>query len=224
MSRRSRGLGPCFAATGGLALSVVLLTASGAVASAPSASRSPSAGCPHVRVHPHEAWPNSSRVGAFRPCDSPSISRVTFRGGPADPVIIVYGRHFGARPAADPSGGTRNFGACGPIEGRTGDDFGSRLWLEDRSQLWSAGYAPYVDCLGLILGSFSADRIVYRLGSFYKINYRRRNGFSHGIYELSEGDTVTVTVKGATLTTRVRYDRTPHRRRPHARARRITRR
>jgi hypothetical protein len=61
--------------------------------------------------------------------EHPTIYRVSFRGGPTNPEIVVYGKGFGRRPAPDPQGGTSNFGQCGPIPGRTGNDFGSELWL-----------------------------------------------------------------------------------------------
>lgn len=136
---------------------------------------------------------------------SPSISRVQFQQGPLDPEIVIYGRHFGRRPYAHPPGGTSNLGKCGRIRGNTGKDYGHALWLDDHSQLWSAGYLPYVDCMGLVVERFSDNRIAYELGSFYSINYARRNGFAYGMYKLAEGDSVTIHVEGVACTIPVRY-------------------
>ncbi len=138
--------------------------------------------------------------------EGPEITGVSFRGAPADPQITVYGEHFAQRPAADPLGGTSNLGRCGPISGNTGLDYGDELWLDDHTQLWSAGYLPYVDCMGLVVKSYSDDRIVYRLGSFYEIYYSRRTRYSHGIYKLAEGDSVTIHVDDAAFTTQADYD------------------
>lgn len=135
----------------------------------------------------------------------PIIYRVSFRGGPTSPEIIVYGKDFGRRPAPDPAGGTSNLGQCGPIPGRTGHDYGSKLWLGNRTQLWSAGYTPYGDCIGLRVTKYTDREIVYRLGSFYALHYEQRDGLGHGDYELEQGDSVDINVNGAVLTTRVRY-------------------
>jgi hypothetical protein len=151
-----------------------------------------------------DVWHTASR-GTTVVQKHPTIYRVSFRGGPINPEIVVYGRNFGRRPKADPPGGTSNLGKCGRIKGNTGKDYGTSLWLDDHSQLWSAGYRPYVDCMGLIVTKYTDREIVYRLGSFYAINYEHRNGFSHGIYELAEDDSVTLTVKGTTFTAPVRY-------------------
>jgi hypothetical protein len=126
-----------------------------------------------------------------------TISRVTFRGGPISPEVIISGRDFGRRPAPDPAGGTSKLGQCGAIPGRTGHDFGSKLWLGNRTRLWSAGYTPYGDCMGLILTKYTNREIVYRLGSFYALHYP--------LYKLAQGDSVDINVNGAVLTTRVEY-------------------
>ncbi len=136
---------------------------------------------------------------------SPKIDRVDFSGTPANPKITLYGDEFENWPAANPGGGTSNLGKCGPITGKTGNDFGSQLWVSDQTQLWSAGYTPYVDCMGLVVVQYSEDKIVLRLGSFYAINYGQRNGFAHGIYKLTPGDTFQVNVEGASATVRVHY-------------------
>jgi hypothetical protein len=136
-----------------------------------------------------------------------TISKVTFKDGPTKPEIVISGKHFGHLPPRDPTGETSNFGQCGRIPGHAGYDYGAKLWLEDRSQLFSAGYTPYVDCMGLIVTKYTDCEIVYRLGSFYDLNYGRRNGFDHGMYKLAEGDLVGITVNGALITTRVHYSR-----------------
>jgi hypothetical protein len=137
--------------------------------------------------------------------DPTKIDRVVFSGDPTDPTITIYGQEFDHQPSANPSDGTSNLGKCGPIKGNTGNDYGDQLWVSDQSQLWSAGDTPLVDCMGLVVVQYSEHRIVLRLGSFYAINYAQRNGFDHGIYELTPGDTFQVSVEGARVTLPVRY-------------------
>ncbi len=140
----------------------------------------------------------------------PTVTSVVFHGAPANPQIIVRGTNFGTPPAPDPAGGTSGFGKCGPIAGNTGEDFGTSLWISDRSQLWSAGNSPHVDCMGVKVSTYTNTRIVYRLGSFYKIHYKARNQFSHGIYQLRRGDRAILYVGGTSVPVRVVYDRRIH--------------
>ena len=59
--------------------------------------------------------------------------------------------------------------------------------------------------MGLVVVRYSEHKIVLRLGSFYAINYAQRNGFDHGVYKLTPGDTFQVNVEGARDTVRVHY-------------------
>lgn len=137
----------------------------------------------------------------------PVISSVRFLGGPRNPEVVIAGHDFGPHPTPDPRRGTSNLGQCGAIRGRTGYDFRGSLWLADRTQLWSAGSRFWVDCMGLIVRSYSDRRIVLGLGSFFAINFGRRTGYPRGVYELAPGDRVSVDVGRARLTTSVRFAR-----------------
>lgn len=147
----------------------------------------------------------ASDTGSRHRHEPTKIDRVVFSGNPTDPMITIYGRELKNWPVANPRVGTSNVGKCGSIKGNTGNDFGDELWVSDQSQLWSAGYTPYVDCIGLVVVHYSEQRIVVRLGSFYAIHYAQRNGFDHGIYKLTPGDTLQVNVEGARITVPVRY-------------------
>ena len=59
--------------------------------------------------------------------------------------------------------------------------------------------------MGLIVPSSNGSEIVCRLGSFYALNYKHRNGFDHGIYGLARGDLVRIAVDGTVWTGRVHY-------------------
>ena len=134
------------------------------------------------------------------------IRHVEFRGTPRDPEIVIYGRHFGRRPEPSPQRGTSNLGNCGPIPGHTGSDYGDRLWLEDRTADWSAGYAGYVDCIGLIIRKYSDDEIAFRFGSLYGQSFGQPNPLG-GTYGLRAGDDVGVTVRGVVFETHVHFPR-----------------
>jgi hypothetical protein len=158
-----------------------------------------------VWLAPGEAQAGSgSANGAPESQSGPVVSSIVFVDGPTNPKIIIRGRDFGSRPKADPREGTSNLGKCGPISGKTGNDYGTKLWLEDGTQRWSAGFYPHVDCMGLIVTKYNSHEIIYRLGSFYSLHYRQSNGIG-GIYTLAWGDTVRIKVLGTTWTAHVSY-------------------
>jgi len=134
----------------------------------------------------------------------PSIDRVVLRGDPTDPQVLIYGHGFGTRPAPNPPNGTSNFGRCGPIPGDTGYDFGSDLWIGDRTQNWSAGYTPNTDCIGLILVKYSDQEIDFRPGALYTLAYGQPHR-AGGTYKLAEGDIANIDVKGVEVVVTVHY-------------------
>jgi hypothetical protein len=114
-----------------------------------------------------------SAVGSAAPA-SPKITSVSFRGGPANPTVTIVGSGFGSRPQPSPSyrptppkGTTPPYGCT--TTGNVGYDYGTKLWLADLKQgrVWSAGrYRPALkelDCVGLLLTSYTQTKIVYRL-------------------------------------------------------------
>jgi hypothetical protein len=125
-----------------------------------------------------------------------TISSVSVAGTPAAPTITVNGTNFGTAPAASP--------ATAPCGGTNqGLDYGSSLYLADSNAVlgsynaWGAGRYDTVegDCIGLNLLSWTATKVTYSLGAFY----------DGSAYQLTQGDVITVGVKGKTLKTKVAY-------------------
>ncbi len=141
----------------------------------------------------------------YSPVAQPTITGVRFRGDPRDPTIVIRGSGFGPRPPADPRRGTSYLGHCGRIPGRTGKDYGTALWIRDRTQGWSAGNTALGDCVGLVLLRYSDREIRFRLGSFYRLAYGRPTPSGSGVYVLAPHDLAVIVVHGARLRTLVRY-------------------
>lgn len=137
----------------------------------------------------------------------PRITRVAFKGTVVRPTIVITGSGFGARPAHNPSfepkppGGNKSPYGC-RSGGDVGWDYGNNLWLEltpPGEATWRAGrFRPalkQLDCVGLVGLSYSKTRISFRLGKDYLVQG----------YDLSNGSTFKVGVKGATKTGTVKY-------------------
>jgi hypothetical protein len=137
---------------------------------------------------------------------SPRITSVTFTGGPTDPTVTIVGTGFGSRPQPSPSyqpappeGTIPPYGCT--TGGNVGYDYAVNLWLVDSAEGrgWAAGrYRPGVkelDCVGLLLSSYTPTKIVYRLGADYKAH----------AYQLATGDPYQVAVKDALKQGIVRY-------------------
>ena len=145
---------------------------------------------------------------------APKITSVTFHGSERDPVITVRGLRLGARPKPNPVYHPLGHPPLCPTHptkplAAYGLDFGGGgLFVDDRSQtpVWAAGrYRPQVselDCIGLVVSSFSPTKAVFRLGAAYREPTSDRASHS---YDLAEGDTVIVGVNGARFTVRVHY-------------------
>ena len=135
----------------------------------------------------------------------PSISSVTFAGSVQNPSIVVHGQKLGKHPAPNPTGSPANRPLCpGAINGNAGLDYGTSLYLDDTTANWAAGrYRPAaneLDCIALIVTRFTQTEVAYRFGGFYAQVYPK--------LALTAGDTVQVTVNGATRTVHVRYGAT----------------
>ena len=135
-------------------------------------------------------------VGLAAPA-SPKITSVSFTGSPANPMVTIVGAGFGSRPQPSPSykptppkGTTPPYGCT--TTGNVGYDYGTKLWLADLKQgrVWSAGrYRPglkELDCVGLLISSYTQTKVVYRFGADYKV---------HG-YQLAAGDPYQVSING----------------------------
>ena len=145
---------------------------------------------------------------------APTITAVTFHGPESNPVITVRGLHLGVRPKPNPGYHPLGHPPLCPTRptkplAAYGLDYGSNgLFVDDRGQAptWAAGrYRPQLrelDCIGLIVVSFSPSKVVFRFGAAYREPTSDRA--SHR-YDLAPGDTVIVAVNGAQFTTRVHY-------------------
>jgi hypothetical protein len=134
------------------------------------------------------------------------IAAVTFSGGVSNPTIAVAGANLGQRPRPNPS--YRPLGhppLCPPQPTKPpaayGFDFGTKLFVEDvgSNRTWSAGrYRPGIgelDCIGLVIVRFSATKVVFHLGAYYR----------EGHFRLAAGDSYRITVNGSTFRGHVRY-------------------
>ncbi len=130
---------------------------------------------------------SSSEAIALDP--PPSISGVSFSGGPSNPTLTVTGSGFGTQAALGTPQTT-----CGPPT--SGFNYGSNLYVFDHTGFWSAGQGPPAACnfVGLVVTSYSDTQIVFKYDSLYP---------AYGY--LNSGDSVTVNVLGAATTVSVLY-------------------
>lgn len=141
---------------------------------------------------------------SFAAAGKPAITAVTFGGSPSAPKFVIHGRNFGSRPAAgqppSSSSACRQDGAAG----NQGLNYGNKLFFVDSAKFSGGLSGPYrgvpdvIDCVGLVVQSYTANRIVYSLGS----DYRKHP------YSIPQGDRVTFVVAGARATLPVRYGKT----------------
>jgi hypothetical protein len=113
-----------------------------------------------------------------------TISSVVFKGKPSSPKVTVTGSGFGTKPAGSLP--------CG--KAKDGMDFGSNgLWLSDTTVGFTAGQVG--DCVGLTPSTYTATKIVMKLGSYYKKHFSA----------FATGDAFTVTVLGTSFSGTVKY-------------------
>jgi hypothetical protein len=90
------------------------------------------------------------------------------------------------------------------IKGNAGRDYGTSLYVVDASQHFAAGrYRPEadeLDCIGLIVTTFTPTDIEFRPGSAYQQFYPK--------YQINDGDSLQVEVNGASRTFHVEYGTT----------------
>lgn len=140
---------------------------------------------------------------------NPSISLILFGGSPTNPTITVRGADLDYRPAqpippANPPNSPANQADCPvAIKGNPGRDYGTRLYVVDRSAKpeWSAGrYRPGIhelDCIGLIVTRYTSGEVVFHFGGFFRQNH----------FRLNAGDYVGIVVDNVgTGIIRVKYD------------------
>lgn len=125
------------------------------------------------------------------------ITSVSFSGGASNPTVTIVGSGFGSRPQPAPSykpappNGTRPPYGC-TTSGNVGYDYGTKLWLADaaKGRGWAAGRyragVKELDCVGLLVSSYTPTKIVYRLGADYEVHH----------YKLAAGDPYQISVNG----------------------------
>lgn len=109
------------------------------------------------------------------------ITKVTFTGTAAAPVITVTGTGFGTRPAADPNTSpARASVGCRrqPLAGnkKDGSDYGPTGlglgWGTSPPSGYNAGVnvpGHYLDCIGIEIRSYTPTKIVFTLGCQYAL-------------------------------------------------------
>jgi hypothetical protein len=124
----------------------------------------------------------------------PAISGVNFTGGTATPTVTITGHGFGATP---PVGASDNATNCGNYTSN-GEDYGTANleFVDNGNFAAGGGTPPNGDCVGLVLQSWSTDRVVYRFGNAY-------NTFDH--WYITVGDQYTVTIENVHYTGTVSF-------------------
>jgi hypothetical protein len=137
--------------------------------------------------------------GTFTPQVLPAISSVQFRGGAADPTIVVHGRGLAPLPKPDPAGSPVGHDGCPAESGNYGKDYGTQFGLYNLSKNWSAGVAvpANTSCIGIIPTKVTAGEVDFRFGSFYTHFYPQ--------FSLRPGDHVQVILNGGARNVNVNY-------------------
>jgi hypothetical protein len=129
------------------------------------------------------------------------INAVAIDGPATAPTFVIHGRGFGSLPPA--VGSPITSAACRNehAPGDQGGNYGSKLFFIDKTAKFSGGLSgPYegvanvVDCVGLILKSYTPSRVIFTLGS----DYRKHP------YSVRPGDRIMFVVNGAKATITVK--------------------
>ncbi len=125
---------------------------------------------------------------------SVTITGVSTIGGPSNPTITVNGTGFGGKAAA-----SQPVPSCpgDPASGLGVDFLKAKLYINDYSQNWQAGFAPG-DCIGLVVSTYTKTHIVFTFGSWYQAPGGGGQGPTGDA--LAIGDPYTMSVKGAHFT------------------------
>ena len=137
---------------------------------------------------------------------------MTFRGSTKAPTVVVVGKGFGARPSFNPSYAPQTHQSC-PQQNPAldGHDYGMSFGFQDlgasagTTKVWAAGRyagAAELDCVGLVIKSWSPVRVVFRFGRQYD---RPATSAAPSTYVLSSGDPFAVRVRSATFRGAARF-------------------
>jgi len=151
--------------------------------------------------------PGALAGGRHSAVGNPSISLIIFGGTPTNPDITVRGTDLDYQPyhpipPKSPSNTPSNQKDCPvAIKGIPGYDYGQRLYFVDKSAKpeWSAGrYRPAIhelDCIGIIVTSYTSGQVEFHFGGFFKQNH----------YRVNPGDFVGIVVNTIGTGTHVKY-------------------
>jgi hypothetical protein len=125
-----------------------------------------------------------------------TITSVTFIGDSSSPTIIVRGHGFLPYPPRSWSAANTSCGDYGQGNGRWYGTTG--LWFQDVTNNWLAGYGQQKQgtCIGLVVDSWSIDRVKFHFGVAY-------GSFDH--WTADAGDSFELMLRKATFSGVVTY-------------------
>ena len=142
-------------------------------------------------------------AGTASAASAATITSVAIDGSVTAPTFVIHGRGFGS--SLPPAVGSPITSAACRAEHAPGDqggNYGSKLYFVDTTSKFSGGLSgPYegvadvVDCVGLIITSYSPTRVIVTLGS---------DDRKHP-YAVHTGDRITFVVNGAKATVTVKH-------------------
>jgi hypothetical protein len=141
-----------------------------------------------------------------------SIRALTVTGGPARPIFTLTGSGLSI-PKPNPKTSPSNKPPMCPliISGKAGRDYGMQFYVlawsagpsDNNSFMYAAGrYRPSLgelDCIGLIVLSHTAKKVVFTYGHAYQQYYRAKPRL------LRNRDVIEVALNGAAIATVVHY-------------------
>jgi len=141
-----------------------------------------------------------------------TITSVSFTKGSRAPTIVATGHNFGGRPSHDPAYQPQRHQGCPAQSAKTdGHDYGTTFWFYDtkashgNTPVWRAGRyagAQELDCIGLVIDTWSASRVSFHFGSQYN---QASTSAAPSTYVLSNGDSFVLRIKNATLRGTARF-------------------
>jgi hypothetical protein len=142
-------------------------------------------------------------AGTASAASAATITSVAIDGLASAPTFVIHGHGFGSSlPAAVDSPITSAACRNEHAPGDQGGNYGSKLYFIDITSKFSGGLSgPYegvahvVDCVGLILTSYTSSQVIFKLGS----DYRKHP------YAVRVGDRITIVVNGAKATVTVKH-------------------
>ena len=141
-------------------------------------------------------------AGTASAASAATITSVAIDGLASAPTFVIQGRGLGSLPPAVASPITSAACRKEHAPGDQGGNYGSKLYFIDITSKFSGGLSgPYegvahvVDCVGLILTSYTSSQAIFKLGS----DYRKHP------YAVRVGDRITIVVNRAKATVTVKH-------------------